>query len=326
MASDSTDDVDTDNQVTSSFTLSENLYSKASWNPATGNPRSTISRTISGGGDIEFLTVLNIPYGFGYKIDSIIFFMSTNAASLANIPVETFVYEWNDLNQDSSINNDEVSIVGLSTYTFPEDVTATSATLRLPILDYTTFEEDGVVIPEDNKDYIIGVRYQGAEVVFFGFDDSYDYGPYLDYRTANGALTDRDYGYLGINAWNDLLPDFEAAFLFTGTRSAVSTGILLTQLESNTEEVVGADVFEVKMFPNPTSDILQLNLNIKQQTSFVEYLITDMTGKQLFNTRDTDVFETEQATFNVSQLPAGQYNITIRTEQGIRSSSFVVKR
>ena len=135
VASDSTDDVDTDNQVTSSFTLSENLYSKASWNPATGNPRSTISRTISGGGDIEFLTVLNIPYGFGYKIDSIIFFMSTNAASLANIPVETFVYEWNDLNQDSSINNDEVSIVGLSTYTFPEDVTATSATLRLPILD-----------------------------------------------------------------------------------------------------------------------------------------------------------------------------------------------
>ncbi|MCB9275017.1 MAG: T9SS type A sorting domain-containing protein [Lewinellaceae bacterium] len=329
VASDSTEDVGSDNQVSSSFAVSEHLYSKASLNPTTGDPRTTILRTISGGGDIEFTTVLNIPYGFGYRIDSVIFTMSISSQSapnLANVPVEAYVYEWNDLNQDSSINNDEVAIAGIATYTFPEDATATQATLRLPFLDFFTFEETGVVIPEDNKDYIIGIRYQGANIVFFGFDDSYDYLEYLNLQAATGALTDRDYGYLGINAWNDLVPDFEAAFQFTGTRTASSTGVVLGQIPDATEDIVGPETFEVKMFPNPTSDVLQLNLNMKQQASFVEYTITDMMGKELFKTRDNDVMETEQASFNVSQLPAGQYNIAIRTEQGVRASSFVVKR
>ena len=326
ISSDSTEEVTNDNQISSSFTISENLYSKASWNPATGDPRTTIYYTVSGGGDVEFLSVLNFPYAKDYTIDSIVVAVLTGLPSLANVPMEAYVYEWNDLNQDSSINNDEVSIVGISTYTFPEDVTATSAVLRLPILDFFTFEETGVVIPEDNKDYIIGVRYQGADLFYFGFDLSYDYGQYTNLRAATGALTDRDYGYLGVNTWNDLIPDFESAFLFTGVTGAVSTGVILTSPEVSTEEVVGAETFDFQLFPNPVSEQLQVNLDLKERTDFVVYQITDNAGRVIYTTRDTDVFETEQATFNVSQLPAGQYNITIRTEQGIRSSSFVVKR
>ncbi len=326
ISSDSTEDVTNDNVISSAFTVSENLVSKASWNPATGDPRTTIYYTISGGGNIEFLSVLNFPYAKDYTIDSLVVAVLTGLPSLANIPVEAYVYEWNDLNQDSSINNDEVTIAGLATYTFPEDVTATSAVLRLPVLDFFTFEETGVLIPEDNKDYIIGVRYQGADLFYFGFDLSYDYGRYLDLQASTGALTDRDYGYLGINAWNDLLPDFEAAFLFTGVSGAVSTGVILTSPEVGTEEVVGAEVFDLQLFPNPVSEQLQANLTFKERTAFVEYRITDNAGRVIYTTRDTDVFETEQATFNVGKLPAGQYNLTVRTEQGIRTNSFIVRR
>ncbi len=326
VASDSTDDVTFDNTIATNFTVSENLYSKASWNPATGDPRTTIYYTISGGGDIEFLSVLNIPYGEGYKIDSIVFAVLTSLPSLANIPVEAYVYEWNDLNEDGSIANDEVEIAGIANFTFPESTTGTSAVLRLPVLDFLTFEEDGVVIAENNKDYIIGVRYTGEESVFFGFDLSYDYGQYLNLQAETEALTDRDYGYLGINAWDNLLPNFEAAFLFTDLTASVSTGVILTSPEVNTREVAGPEVFEMELFPNPVSERLQINLTIKERTSFVEYHILDAAGRLIFNARDTDVFETEQASFNVSQLPAGQYNLMVRTQQGIQTKPFIVKR
>ncbi|MCB9275019.1 MAG: T9SS type A sorting domain-containing protein [Lewinellaceae bacterium] len=324
---DSTDEVSFNNQASSSFTIStNNLYSKATFDPVTGNPRVIATTTVSGGGNVEFLTILNIPHGFGFEIDSVLFEVR-HTPTLANIPVEAYVYEWNDLNQDSSLNNDEIQIVAIATYTFPEDYPDDRTLLRLPFLDFITFEETGVVIPEDNKDYVIGIRYQGTETVSFGFDSSNDYTQYLNYKSANGTFTDRDYGFLGINAWTDLMPDVEAAFTFTDNLGfCSSTGILLKDLTIGTEDIVGPETFEVKMFPNPTSDVLQLNLNIKQQTSFVEYMITDMMGKELFKTRDNDVMETEQASFNVSQLPAGQYNMAIRTEQGIRASSFVVKR
>lgn len=324
ISSDSTDDVGTDNARSSTFTVSEDLYSKASWNPATGAPRATISRTISGGGDIEFASAFNIPHGFGYKIDSVVFFVSTNLASLANVPVEAYIYEWNDADQDGAIINAEVAIVGLANFTFPEDFTATSASLRLPLLDFFTFEEDGVVIAEDNKDYILGVRYTGDDLVFFGFDDSYDYTQYQAIQIANGAFSDRDYGYLGINAWDNLLPNFEAAFVFTGVTSASAAGMILTSTGVGTQEaILGPDAFEVKLFPNPASEYLQVNLALKQRTSFVEYVITDMTGRLIHTLRDTEVYDTEQATFNIGQLPAGQYNLTIRTQHGIRTGSFV---
>ena len=325
VASDSTDEVAFDNTIATNFTVSENLYSKASWNPTTGDPRTTIYYTISGGGDIEFLSVLNIPYGEGYKIDSIVFAVLTSLDNLANIPVEAYVYEWNDLNEDGSIANDEVEIVGIANFTFPESTTGTSAVLRLPVLDFQTFEEDGVLIAENNKDYIIGVRYTGEESVFFGFDLSYDYGQYLNLQAETEALTDRDYGYLGINAWDNLLPNFEAAFLFTLTAS-VSTGVILTSPEVVTREVVGPDVFQIELFPNPAAERIQVNLSLNERTSFVEYHIMDAAGRLIFNARDTDVFETEQASFNVSQLPAGQYNLMVRTQQGIQTKPFIVKR
>jgi hypothetical protein len=328
ISADEDEDTPNDNSVSASFTVSPNLYSKASWDPATGNPRNTAHFRRGGGPEVEFFTILNIPHGFGYRIDTIVVSVTTqatNVGGLANQAIDAFVYSWNDANGDGSISNDEVEIVGIAPHVFPEDFQAVGAVLRLPILDILTFEE-GLAIPEDNKDYIIGVRYQGTGDLFFGFDQSQDYLQYLNLRAANEQLRDSDYGYLFVSNWIDPLPDFSQLFIFTDFWAAVSTGIILGDIESSTNDVVGPEVFEVKLFPNPTTDYLQVNLEFKQPTSYVDYVITDMTGRLLFTQRDTEVFDTEQATFNTSQLPAGRYNLTIRTEQGIRTGGFIVKR
>ncbi len=327
-SSDSTDQLSFDNTLARTFTVSENMYSKARWNPSTGNPRVTISRTTAGGGDIEFLSVFNIPEGEGYAIDSVVFFVATNAASLAGITVESYVYEWNDLNEDSLLNNDELSIAGLSIFTFPDDETATSTTLRLPYLNPETFEETGVVIPEDDMDYVVGVRYQGPEIVFFGFDDGYDYTQYQNFKLANGTFTDHDHGFIGISQWNDLIPDVESGFGFTGlgTAKAVSTAVLLKSPEVSTEEVVGEETFRMELFPNPASEKLTLSLHLHEPSSFAEYRITDAAGRLALRRYDTEVFEKEQVQLDISTLPAGQYFLVVRTEQGIQSKPFTASR
>ena len=106
----------------------------------------------------------------------------------------------------------------------------------------------------------------------------------------------------------------------------MSIGIILTPPEPNAaEEVVGEEVFKMELFPNPVVEQLNTTINFKQATSFVEYQITDASGRVLFRVRDNDVMDKEQANFNVKALPSGQYFMTVRTEQGIQSSPFVVK-
>ncbi len=325
ISADTPDDAPADNTLSSTFTLSENLYSKASWDPATGNPRITNAYTISGGADIEFLTVLEIPNSDGIVIDSVVFYVSTALETLAGIPVEAYLYEWDDLSGEGSMSNDEISILGIAPYVFGDDETLDEATLRLPFLDFLTLEEARIPV-EEGKRYVVGVRYRGTELVYFGFDETYDYTQYLNYKAADGTLTDVDYGYLGINAWIDeIFPDVEAAFLFSGNRNAVATGVIIGDLTSSTEEVVGEDVFKMNLFPNPTTELLNVTIDFQEQTSFVEYRITDAAGRLLFTNRDNDVFGQEQASFNVKALPNGQYFLTIRTEQGIQASPFMVK-
>jgi hypothetical protein len=55
----------------------------------------------------------------------------------------------------------------------------------------------------------------------------------------------------------------------------------------------------------------------------VEYNITTASGQVLLRQRDSSVGEREQAEFNVEALPAGQYFLTIRTEQGVQAKPFV---
>ncbi|MCB0568325.1 MAG: hypothetical protein KDC66_01105, partial [Phaeodactylibacter sp.] len=104
VSSDSSEEVTNDNVISSTFTITDNLMSKASYNQSTGDPRTTIYYTISGGGDIEFISPMHFPYAKDYTIDTIVVAVLTGLPNLANIPVEAYVYEWNDMNQDSSIN------------------------------------------------------------------------------------------------------------------------------------------------------------------------------------------------------------------------------
>ena len=328
ISSDSTDATPSDNSFDVNFTITDRTYSKAGLDMATGRPNTTIYRTIGGGGDVEFLSVFNIPYGEGFILDSVLFDVLTDGETLADVAVEGYVYEWVDTDGDGSMLNEEVTLAGFATYTFPSDYDDTAGEVTLPITNLVTFEDTGIEIPYDGVNYVIGARYFGTETIFFGFDDSYDYNQYQQFLLANETFSDHAYGYLVVTEWLDQVPDFEGGIgLFTDLPgSSVSTGFTLAEVVDGTEEVVGAEVFEMNIFPNPTTDLLTAKLTFKEATDFAEYRITNANGSVIFVSRDNDVMGEEQADFNVKQLAAGQYFLTIRTEQGIQTKPFTVKR
>jgi len=328
-SSDTEDELSGDNTISRTVTISEGLVSKARWDMAENAPDNTSTfYTGAGGGDIQFSVPIHLPNGAGGNMDTLIWRVLKTDPNLAGIAFDGFVYQWDDMNGDTLITNDEVSIAGIAPFEFSSDETATSAIIRAPILDINTFDETGVPITDNDTYYIIAARYTGPEQVFFGFDEMYDHSQNQQILGAQGAITDLDLNYLGSNAFgSESIPDFEAdAFRFTGILGAsVSLGVTVSGLVDNTTEaILDEEALKISLFPNPTTEFLNVQLNLKHQTSYLEYSIRDASGKQVFLARDNSVFQQEQETLNVKQLPAGQYFLTIRTEQGIQTASFVV--
>lgn len=328
--SDSTDQLDFNNRPEITFTVSDSLYSKASWDPETGFPNTTIYYSTGGGGVFEMLA----PFVFsnassGLRIDTVIAnVLSPTGSVLAGEGFDAFVYEWNDLDADGAVISGEVSQVGVASYIFPEDFAEQAGTLVLPLLNFANFAEPGPTVNPDATAYFVGIRYVGETQAFIGVDESYSHEQRVNLLEEEGVLSSADFPYLVSSDISEETnsPVFEGAGLFTDVFGAASIGIKLAPIAVSTKEVVGPEVFELELFPNPATDYLQANIAFKQRTAYVEYHITDAQGRLVFSTRDNEVSDTEQAQFDLKALPSGQYFLTIRTEQGLQAKPFVVKR
>ncbi len=321
---DDSPEVNSDNEISSSFVYSNNVYCKGRWDFTNNRPVTTNSYTISGGGNIEFLAGFEVPKGIGYRLDSIQFLVTVSApatlGSLGANAVSAFVYEWNDANNDGAASNTEINIVGYSPIVFA-DTSARSEWVKADIYDYLELEPGGYIIPTDNKRYFVGVRYEGALLVFFGFDEGYDQTLAVD----NGFITrDIDLPYIGINAWANNLPSIDAGFLFGGNRSSVATALYVNQYSSPSIEVAPSNV-AVTLSPNPASSQLVVESKLKSATGGINYTIRDNAGRMVYTSSRTLNSDYDKASINVSQFAAGQYFIVITTDQGIKAERFTVQ-
>ncbi|MFQ5447525.1 MAG: PA domain-containing protein [Saprospiraceae bacterium] len=319
ISSDSIDALPNDNSVSSNFFLSQNVFCKASWDEANNRPTRTTAFTIADGGDIEFLSGFHVAKGEGYRFDSIQLYVATNAASLGVVAdgISAYLYWWQDLNADEGATTDELTIVGITDLTFP-DTSLTGTWLTTPILDFSTFEE-GYEIPLDDMDFFVGVRYQGPELVFFGFDENYDQTQY----TNNFVTSDLQLPYIGINGWDNNVPDVSSGFLFTDFFGSSVAALVINPIATPTNEVAG-EVATVHVFPNPASGRFTAEVELPEISSFVQYDIRDAAGRLMFSERK-DNLSYDKAEFDATTLAAGQYFLVVRTEKGSTTQSFSVQ-
>lgn len=330
VSSDSIDNAGFNNSTTGSFTLSEQgLYSKATWDPVLQRPRVIATTTAAGGGTIEFITPLNILYGEDYKIDSIEVEVRYGPG-LAGVSIAGYVYDWDDANDNDlvELEENELERIGVALFTFPSDFEDNAQYLKMPILDLFTLEETGVIIPENDKKYLVGVRYEdGGDnlAITLGFDSSIDYVKTRDWKTDMGTFTDFDYGCIVADTYDDNT-GLPTELSFFGTGLTTSTGIVITSLLSDTEDLASPDKLSLNVFPNPAVDQLNARVEFTDVTDFVDYYIIDNEGSLLQSMRVEDPLLIDQQSFDVSQLPAGEYHLVTRSSFGYSSNSFIVIR
>ncbi len=319
-----TDELDFNNSVTTPFTVSNNVFSKSNWDVTNNRPAQNVGFTIAGGGPIEMISGFNIPNGVDHSIDSVQFQVSTQNETLAGITIKVNVYRWDDnVVVDSSYQNDELTLVGLNSITFPNDYPEDNAWITLPVLDAMELTP-GHPLTDDGGYYLVGTRYEGADLVFFGFNNNYDHT-----ITDELALfpTVADFPYLQCNTFPGQLPDLEnAGGLFTDFFGTLSQALFVSgPLTVSTKDVLSEIDVDLNIYPNPVAEMLTSELELKEATTQLTYKITDATGRLVYNTQVQNV-TTDKAQFDVSQLPAGQYFLTIQTDKGIRTETFSVNR
>ena len=80
------------------------------------------------------------------------------------------------------------------------------------------------------------------------------------------------------------------------------------------------DIAEIKLFPNPTNEYLQIEIN-KMNNLKLEYDIIDLTGKYLMN--NVKILN-EQTKLNIKDFPSGTYFIQIRKENENQATTYSI--
>lgn len=322
---DGTDEALYDNTVGGTFAIVDNVYCRGTWDFANNRPLATSGITIAGGGSIEILSGFRIPAAEGWLLDSIVFRMSVPAAitlgDLETNSVSANIYEWVDANGDFNATTDELSIVSFNQVS-TAGITTGQEWFTVPVQTFPDFDPIGVEIDGPDKVYFVGTRYEGAETVFFGFDATADNQVAIDRDTLISSTA--DFPYLQVSAFADILPNIDEAGLFTEFGLSTATGLILRDVtnSANEENIVT----EFSVFPNPATDLVNVEIELEELVSEVTYNVVDVKGSLVFTVQRDMAGLTDKATFNVSALPAGQYFLVVKTENGAQSKAFSVQR
>jgi flagellar hook assembly protein FlgD len=103
-------------------------------------------------------------------------------------------------------------------------------------------------------------------------------------------------------------------------------GIIRLHLDGfATSTTTALDDRKVSVSPNPTSNTVNLELDLENTATEVEVRILDFTGR-LVSSRILDNVQKGRYSFDVSKMATGTYFMSINTPEGFRSKKFQVIR
>jgi hypothetical protein len=162
--------------------------------------------------------------------------------------------------------------------------------------------------------------YETSNIIEFHYGPSMIDNPQIFYEDEDGA-------YIGIVSYDDVMLEMLNIHLLSGQASSPflsaldgtitgtpSEGTIYRFVPNVTSVPYLTESYQLMIFPNPASDIIQVNIPSQESVSI---RMTDMAGKTVFQQ------ENSAKNIDISHISPGIYMLSFRTESGTYASKLI---
>lgn len=292
-----TDEYVSDNTISSTFTINEDIYAYAQLDETTNLPNPTLFyRPGDNNNTFSICTVIDNPNASRVGAAGVYFAATNNTAPLAGEEIALYLYKWEDaftdLN-DAAFGFNALTEVASGFYYFPSDLQNETV--------YAQFNT--AVALENNQRYLACAQTTNVEV-YLGHEGSTNYtwnlGYYLQPTSPGESDGNRFATGFGADIPNSLAVKLiDVATIGLGENSSV----------------------DGNAYPNPATDAVTISI----EGEGVAYLtVTDIAGKVVISNSVT--LNAGKADVNIASLNAGIYVFNVALENGKTSQFKVTKR
>jgi Secretion system C-terminal sorting domain/PA domain len=244
----------------------------------------------------------------GGRIDSLTYGSSTINANLTGADVSIEVQEWDDLNGNFGITDDELTLKGTNSRTYTSEAER-GVFYTDPVVDALTGEPGVELAPF--KRYLVLWSYAGSTTITVNADE---YENFLQYATVDtigdfaGVLNVAPnwvYGFTGL----DVTPAFR---INLAPPTAIKPG-------KNA-------LLQLKVYPNPATDKIQISLGDVAAAGQATIQIRDMAGRVVAQEVQPITGSANYYKMSVAGLEGGVYNVVVTTPRGSKAAKLVITR
>jgi hypothetical protein len=292
------DQYDADNVLTSTFTISDSLYSYAQADATTGLPAGgNYYRPGTNNQTFSACSVINDANASRMSVEGIYFAATTSTASgvlLTGEEMALYLYKWEDafadLN-DANLAFTTLTEVASGFYYYPGDLQGETV--------YGAFTTPANL--EDNQRYLACVQTVNLSL-YIGHENKTDYTWNADYYLQPMSPNESDGTYFAVGFGSDVPSSI-----------AMKVGETVGINELNTVEGMA--------YPNPATDLVTISI---EGEGVANVTVTDVAGRVAMTNQVS--LTAGQAELNIANLEAGVYIFNVVLENGKTAQFNVVKK
>ncbi len=300
-------------------------------NPAlwdTGAPRSY------GMGNFFHIEKGTTTLGEQLYCNSILFAMD-NPEDVIDEELTIWLYKWTDANTDAVAQESELIPSGVTTYRITaEDVSQEE--IQVAIANFTDLMP-GVAL-EDNTDYIAMVQYIAPNPILdlrLSSSTARDYGAQRYMQRPTTAATNPGLG-VGNPRYTTIFgnpPDGEfSSGVEYSTNSFGGNTVPIIKMNISTNPVYDTTTTTnnlgiinlVTIYPNPSNDILQVEVELTKTSKNAAIRIFDVNGNEISIKRIQNL-KNQLFRYDVSNFANGTYFLNVLTDDGVKVEKFIVQ-
>ena len=327
---DSLDENTSNDTIAFQFIITDSTFRKDLRSPSADG----LSGIVPGSGEPDWTYAAGYytPNGGEYAASSITFAIA-NAADVIGASIHVVLYRWEDINKNGIATANERGVGSdfqggeiLGDYIHIIDGTETGLNTDITVVLDNQTSGDHIML-EDGGQYIVAIEMTGStaagDPVSIVADDNISY---LNSWFVNDSLSniDPDTYVPQHGAFSAGDADGATALVQAfGFSPRIHMNINIPEVDATNNQLSPEN--KIKIFPNPVSETLNLDLDFVENFKAVNIRITDITGKELIS-RDLSNVEKSTSRFNTSTFAEGAYTLHVTTPNGVRTIRFVVAR